>query len=87
MNLAAPLLPLRPLTYIISGGSGGAIYAFIFGWVGTFASFMVLAELASMYASSPLDDTVPELRLTAMIGHLLPEANTTGQPCLPHPNI
>ncbi|KFY17763.1 hypothetical protein V492_00431 [Pseudogymnoascus sp. VKM F-4246] len=31
-----------------NGGSGGAIYAFIFGWVGTFASFIVLAELASM---------------------------------------
>ncbi|KFY97433.1 hypothetical protein V500_02067 [Pseudogymnoascus sp. VKM F-4518 (FW-2643)] len=35
-----------------NGGSGGAIYAFIFGWVGTFASFMVLAELASMAPTS-----------------------------------
>ncbi|KAJ5517028.1 hypothetical protein N7527_008588 [Penicillium freii] len=34
-----------PLT---NGGSGGAIYAYIFGWVGCFANFMVLSELASM---------------------------------------
>ncbi|KAJ5814483.1 hypothetical protein N7474_006260 [Penicillium riverlandense] len=33
---------------LANGGSGGAIYAYIFGWVGTFANFMVLAELASM---------------------------------------
>ncbi|KFY71997.1 hypothetical protein V499_07851 [Pseudogymnoascus sp. VKM F-103] len=37
---------------LLGGGSGGAIYAFIFGWVGTFASFMVLAELASMAPTS-----------------------------------
>jgi hypothetical protein len=35
----------------ISGGSGGAIYAYIFGWVGCFANFMVLSELASMYVA------------------------------------
>ncbi|KGO73994.1 Amino acid/polyamine transporter I [Penicillium italicum] len=34
-----------PLT---NGGSGGAIYAYIFGWVGCLANFMVLSELASM---------------------------------------
>jgi hypothetical protein len=45
------LLPLYPLTGITSGGSGGTIYAYIFGWIGTFANFMVLAELASMYAA------------------------------------
>jgi hypothetical protein len=39
-----------PADSIPSGGSGGAIYAYIFGWIGTFANFMVLAELASMYA-------------------------------------
>ncbi|OBT54375.1 hypothetical protein VE04_04560 [Pseudogymnoascus sp. 24MN13] len=37
---------------LLAGGSGGAIYAFIFGWVGTCASFMVLAELASMAPTS-----------------------------------
>ena len=42
------------LTYI-SGGSGGAIYAYIFGWVGCFANFMVLSELASMYVASLVD--------------------------------
>jgi hypothetical protein len=50
-RLAVPLLPLHPLTGITSGGSGGAIYAYIFGWIGTVANFMVLAELASMYAA------------------------------------
>ncbi|KAJ5211544.1 uncharacterized protein N7498_003190 [Penicillium cinerascens] len=34
-----------PLT---NGGSGGAIYAYIFGWVGTTAIFVVLSELSSM---------------------------------------
>ncbi|KIN06808.1 hypothetical protein OIDMADRAFT_107624 [Oidiodendron maius Zn] len=34
-----------PLT---NGGSGGTIYAYIFGWVGTVANFVVLGELASM---------------------------------------
>ncbi|CAI7583830.1 unnamed protein product [Penicillium glandicola] len=33
---------------LLGGGSGGAIYAYIFGWVGCFANFMVLSELASM---------------------------------------
>lgn len=37
-----------------SGGSGGAIYAYIFGWIGTVANFVVLAELASMYVTSQL---------------------------------
>ncbi|KAJ5155143.1 amino acid permease [Penicillium capsulatum] len=36
---------VRPLQ---NGGSAGAIYAFIFAWVGTASVFVVLAELASM---------------------------------------
>jgi hypothetical protein len=40
------------LTDLTSGGSGGAVYAYIFGWIGTFAIFIVLAELVSMYAFS-----------------------------------
>jgi hypothetical protein len=39
------------LTLNTSGGSGGAIYAYIFGWVGTLANFVVLAELTSMYVT------------------------------------
>ncbi|KAJ5086877.1 amino acid permease [Penicillium alfredii] len=35
-----------------NGGPGGAVYAFIFGWVGTVANFIVLAELASMAPTS-----------------------------------
>lgn len=31
-----------------SGGSAGAVYAFIFAWTGTACCFSVLAELASM---------------------------------------
>jgi hypothetical protein len=42
-----PAILQRSLTDI-SGGSGGVIYAYIFGWVGCFANFMVLSELASM---------------------------------------
>ncbi|KAJ5156423.1 hypothetical protein N7492_009226 [Penicillium capsulatum] len=35
-----------------NGGPGGTIYAFIFGWVGTIALFIVLSELVSMAPTS-----------------------------------
>jgi hypothetical protein len=50
-SLAALLVVPHPLTDITSGGSGGTIYAYIFGWIGTVANFVVLGELASMYAA------------------------------------
>ncbi|KAJ6060988.1 hypothetical protein N7444_001684 [Penicillium canescens] len=36
------------LSPVTNGGPGGAVYAFIFAWVGTICIFVVLAELASM---------------------------------------
>ncbi|KAJ5291513.1 amino acid permease [Penicillium angulare] len=36
---------IRPLE---NGGSGGAVYAFIFAWIGTASIFVVLSELSSM---------------------------------------
>ncbi|CAG7921999.1 unnamed protein product [Penicillium olsonii] len=39
------------LTYL-SGGSAGAVYAFIFAWTGTACCFSVLAELSSMAPTS-----------------------------------
>ncbi|KAJ5526349.1 amino acid permease [Penicillium frequentans] len=33
---------------LANGGSGGTVYAFIFGWIGTAAIFVVLSELTSM---------------------------------------
>ncbi|KAJ5098931.1 amino acid/polyamine transporter I [Penicillium argentinense] len=35
-----------------NGGSGGAVYAFIFAWVGTACTFVVLGELGSMAPTS-----------------------------------
>ncbi|RAO68089.1 uncharacterized protein BHQ10_004101 [Talaromyces amestolkiae] len=37
---------------VLGGGSGGAIYSFIFAWVGTILMFIVFAELASMAPTS-----------------------------------
>ncbi|KAF7122229.1 hypothetical protein CNMCM5793_000186 [Aspergillus hiratsukae] len=40
------LLPLQ------NGGPGGAVYAFIFAWIGTTCCFVVISELASMAPTS-----------------------------------
>jgi hypothetical protein len=39
------------LTNTTSGGPAGAVYGFIFVWIGVASTFVVLSELASMYES------------------------------------
>lgn len=38
------------LTDSLSGGPAGVVYSYIYVWIGTFATFATLSELASMYA-------------------------------------
>ncbi|CAI7572909.1 unnamed protein product [Penicillium pancosmium] len=38
-----------------SGGSGGAVYAYIFAWVGTACTFVVLGEMGSMSVMEPTE--------------------------------
>lgn len=46
----------RNLPYVLTGGSGGpagAVYGFIFVWIGVASTFVVLSELASMWEILP----------------------------------
>lgn len=53
------------LSNLFSGGSGGTIYAFIFGWVGTAATYIVLSELVSMYVGAQPSGFGLQLRIVS----------------------
>lgn len=62
-----------------SGGPAGAVYGFLFVWAGVAATFVVLAELASMYEMICLLDISTETNRS--IGHQHLEGSTIGHPC------
>jgi len=41
-------MPWSPSDYVPSGGPAGLVYGFLVVWAGTLATFISLAELASM---------------------------------------
>ena len=41
-----------------SGGPAGLVYGYFLTWIGTLAVFVTLGELASMYASQTMTNTL-----------------------------